>query len=113
MTNKPVGWEGIACSCMAGAMPGAGRTGARKGACRLAGSYREDVRRLDSLRLLHGFGLGLRYCFLRGLRLLFGGELLLDLESDGVGIHLIDSGGIVKHLRGIMPGRHVEDGGFH
>src|SRR5216683_7324309 len=54
-----------------------GKDGRKKGACRLAGSSSKG-RRLGSLRLLHGFGLGLRNRFLRGLRLLFGGELLLD-----------------------------------
>ena len=96
---------------MAGATPGAGRTGVKRSLpiCRLL----KQGRRLGSLRLLHGFGLGLLNGLLRGLRFLLGGELLLDLEGDGVGVHLIDSGGIMKHLRGIVPGGHVKDGGFH
>src|SRR5260370_21544354 len=79
---------------MAGATPGAGRTGVKRSLpiCRLL----KQGRRLGSLRLLHGFGLGVLNGLLRGLRFLLGGELLLDLEGDGVGVHLIDSGGIMK-----------------
>lgn len=35
--HKPVGWEGVACFCNAGAVPGAGRTG-KKRSLWLAGS---------------------------------------------------------------------------
>ena len=35
----------------------------------------------------------------RGFRLLFRSELLLDLRGDGVGVHLVQGGGFVQHLR--------------
>jgi hypothetical protein len=47
------------------------------------------------------------------LRLLFRGELLLHLEGDGIGVHLVHGSGLVEHLSGVMPSAHVEDGGFN
>src|SRR6266581_3925952 len=102
MPNKPVGWEGIACSCMAGATPGAGRTGAKKEPA--VSRLLKQGRRLGSLRLLHGFGLGLRNGFLRGLCLRFGGELLLDLSGDNVGVHFVDRCGFTEHLWSVAVG---------
>ena len=58
---------------------------------------------------LSGFSCGLR----RLLCFLFRGELLLDLGSDGVGVHLVHGSGLVEYLSRVMPGAHVEDGDFN
>ena len=43
------------------------------------------------------------------LRFLFRGELLLYLEGDGIGVHLVRGSGLVEYLSRVMPGAHVED----
>jgi len=79
MPNKPVGWEGKVAPAWQEQRPGwEGRAKKRSlPICRLL----KQGRRLGSLRLLHGFGLGLLKGLLRGLRFLLGGELLLDLGA--------------------------------
>ena len=71
------------------------------------------VRKLCGLRLLRGFGLRFRNGFrgwLRGEpRFLLGGELLLDLEADGVHIHLVRACGITENLCCVLPSGRVED----
>jgi hypothetical protein len=49
----------------------------------------------------------------RLFRFLFRGELLLHLEGDGIGVHLVHGSGLVEYLSWVMPGAHVEDGGFN
>ena len=53
-------------------------------------------------------------CILRlgPLRLFLGRELLLHLESDGIGIDLIEIGCIPEDIRAVRPRIRDEDGGF-
>jgi hypothetical protein len=73
-----------------------------------------DVRKLCGLRLLRGFGLRFRNGFRRWLRgeprFLLGGELLLDLEADGVHIHLVRACGIMENLCCVLARGRMEDG---
>jgi hypothetical protein len=61
-------------------------------------------RKAFSRRLPLGFGLGPLNVFWRSVS--FGGELPFDLESDSIGVHLIDSGGTVKHLKWVGRSTH-------
>src|SRR6187402_1348256 len=56
-------------------------------------------------------GLGCWLCCL--LCLLLGRELLLHLEGDGFGVHLVGSGGFLEDHGGIAPRRRQEDACFH
>ena len=56
------------------------------------------------------FGYGLRLLF--SFRLRFGGELMLDLEGDCIGVHLIGLGCGAKNLTSVrlLAGRKQDDG---
>jgi len=62
---------------------------------------------------LEGFGCRLWFGFLLGLRLHLSGELLLDLEGDGVGVHFVRSRGLAEGLgiRGRPAARRQEGEG--
>jgi len=63
------------------------------------------MRRLCGLGLLRGFRLRFRNGFRWGLlgepRFLLGGELMLHLEADGIGVHLVRLGCGLEHLSAV------------
>src|SRR6266702_16160 len=65
------------------------------------------LRKLRGFRLLRGFGLhfcnGFRRWLLGESRFLLGGELLLDLEADGIHIHLVRGCGIAENFFCVLP----------
>src|SRR5271156_562814 len=91
-SRVPVGWEGIAAPATQEQRPG--REGRAKKWSPLVGRlHRSERRRLGSLRLLHGFGLGFGNTLLCNLWLRFCGKLLFDFNSNSFGVYLVSGCG--------------------
>ncbi len=65
------------------------------------------------LHLFRRRGLRFRDALLARSRLLFDSNLLLDLRSDGIHVHLVHGRGIAEHLDCVLPHDRVEDGDLH
>jgi hypothetical protein len=87
-----------------------GKDGRKKWSLLVRRLRRREGRRLGSLRLLHVFRLDFGSALLCSLRLRFGRELLLDLESDGVGVHFVDRRCIPQNGRAVATGGGEDDG---
>jgi hypothetical protein len=86
-----------------------GKDGRKKWSLRVRRLHRKEGRRLGSLRLPQLFRLGFDDTFLYSLRLLLGGKLLLHLEGDGIGVHLVDRRRIPQGCHAVATGGGEDD----
>ena len=97
-------------SCRSGATPGEGERAHENGVC-LRRPRSESLPILSS-RLSSLLWQSLRCGLLGQLCLVLRGELLPNLETDSIYIHLVCGSSIAEYLRCVLPRGCVEDGDF-